>query len=241
MIPAGAKNPEVNLQKTLIVFERYPGYTWIMNIDGNNLHPLSPTSGGGWMEPKFFPDGSKVIVTHSPTGASAELYSIDVVSGQIIQLTNAPQYPYKWRPFIDATGSKLLVGYGIDPANDPSMLHSHVGIASLGQGMVTDFIALSPVNTAMPSYDPELSPDGRLLTYDAGGKIWMANADGSGARAIADGRMSRFDKFLPGQVLFTHDVSVMDSHTQLWSANYDGSNAHMVADDNIESFCDLPA
>jgi Tol biopolymer transport system component len=236
VLVAAAKNPDVNVQQTLIVFEKYPGYTWLMNIDGSNPHSLSPTTGGGWMEPRFTPDGRHVVVTHD-VGDRNEIFSIDVSTGSTVQLTDAPQYPWKWRPSVSPSGTQLIVTYGSDSLSSQG-LRSHVGSARLGAGLITEFTPLTPVDTTRPSFDGELSPDGSRLTFDAGGRIWVARSDGSAAAVVAAGRLGRFDRSASDQILFTHDVGPINTHTQLWSAAVDGSRPHMVWDANIaESFC----
>lgn len=236
---ARAKNPDVNWQRTLVVFEAYPGYTWIMNADGTGPRPLSPTDGAGWMEPRFAPDGRSVVTTHDVGGGRQEIFAIDVATGAITQLTNAPQYPWKWRPSIDPSGNRLIVTYGAD-SNRSAGLHSHVGIAGLGRGPITDFAALTGIDPGRPSYDGEFSPDGGSIIFDAGSQVWIAAADGSGAHPVAAGRLGRFDPFSPGHILFTHDIGSVNTHTQLWTAAADGSDARMVADGNfVESFCVL--
>jgi Tol biopolymer transport system component len=183
------------------------------------------------MEPRFTPDGQHVLTTHDVGGGVQEIFSISVGSGAASQLTNAPEIPFKWRPSLDAGGTTLIITYGLDYPT------AHIGRATLGRGLITDFTPLTPVDTSRPSYDGELSPDGALLVFDAGGGIWIANADGSGAHAIASGKLGRFDRQNAGQVLFTHEVGPADTHTQLWEANVDGSNARMVVDGNFaESF-----
>jgi hypothetical protein len=236
-----AKNPDVNPQHTMIVMERYPGYVWMMNADGTGLHALSPTTGGGWMEPRFAPDGVHVVTTHDLGNGVNEIFEIDSSTGSFRQLTNAPQYPWKWRPSVDSTGTRLVVTYGVD-SNASSGPSSHVGVAPMpaSGAMATDFTALTPIDQTRPSYDGELSPDGLQLIFDAGGKIWVARADGSGPIAVAAGKLGRFDTVVPGQILFTQDINGNSTHTPLVAAAPDGSGAHVVADGNFaESFTSL--
>jgi Tol biopolymer transport system component len=189
------------------------------------------------MEPRFAPDGRTVLTTHDIGGGHQEIFAIDSATGATTQLTNAPQYPWKWRPSVDPSGSKLIVTYGID-SNAGSGPNSHVGWAPLGLGSISDFTALTPVDRSRPSYDGEYSADGGSIIFDAGGQIWIAAADGSGAHPVAAGRLGRFDRLNPGSILFTHDVGPINTHTQLWAAGLDGSNSHVVADGNFaESFC----
>lgn len=236
-----AKNPDVNPQHTLVVMERYPGYLWIMNVDGSGLHALSPTTGGGWMEPRFAPDGFHIVTTHDLGGGFNEIFEIDATTGSFRQLTSAAAYPWKWRPSEDSTGTRLVVTYGTD-SNSSSGPSSHVGVAPMPAPgtMISSFTALTPVDPTRPSYDGELSADGLRLIFDAGGKIWVAGADGSGAAAVAAGKLGRFDRLVPGQILFTQDLNGNSTHTPLMAAAADGSGAHIVADGNFaESFASM--
>src|ERR1700680_1880555 len=123
LLATGAENPDINKQGTLIVFERYPGYIWVIRPDGSGLHPISPTRGLGWFEPKFFPDGRHVVVAHSVVQTDNEYFAIDVTTGHIQQLTDDPGNPFKWRPFVDAAGLRLFATYGADSAFDSLMLN----------------------------------------------------------------------------------------------------------------------
>ena len=238
VVPPGAKNPDVDSQGDLVVFERSPGYLWLIGADGTGLRALSPVTGGGWMEPKFTPDGHSVVATHDLGGGHNEIFEIDVATGAQRQLTNAPAYPWKWRPFVDATGTQLLLGYGTD-SNATHGPGSHIGIAPMpspGQ-TITAFTPLTPVDTTRPSYDPELSPDGATLLFDAGSHIWIANADGSNAHTLAPGKIARFDHANPSRVLFLQDLAGDGTHTPLFAINLDGSGSTLVADGNYaESF-----
>jgi hypothetical protein len=243
VVVAGAKNPDTDRGLTQIVFERYPGYVWIMGTDGTNLRPLSPTTGGGWMEPRFAPDGTHVLTTHDLGGGHQEIFMLDTQGGAPRQLTNAPQYPWKWRPSLDPTGTKLIVTYGTD-SNATSGPNSHIGLAPLpaaGQ-YATEFTPLTPIDVTRPSYDGEFSPDGSAIIFDAGGRIWIADADGGNPHSVSTGKLGRFNPLISGQILYIDDVSLNGTRTPLYAANADGTNARLVADGNFaESFCALIA
>jgi hypothetical protein len=239
LLSTGAENPDINKQGSLIVFERYPGYIWVVRPDGSGLRPISPTSGLGWFEPKFFPDGRHVIVAHSVSQTDNEYFAIDVTTGHIQQLTNDPGNPFKWRPFVDASGMRLFATYGADSAFDSRMLNTHVGWAQLGRGPITSFHALTPVDHLMPTFDAELSPDGKHLLYDGGGRIWMAAADGGSPTSVVVGNYARFDRAAAGRILYLHDVSGTQTHSQIWSATISGGDQHLVCDlNNTSSFAD---
>lgn len=194
------------------------------------------------MEPRFTADGKRVVLIHDVGGGHNEVFAIDVNSGNIVQLTSTPgRYPWKWRPSLDSSGTRLIVTYGSDP-NGTVGLHSHIGVARISsKRMASDFVAITPVDTLRPSYDGEFSPDGTHVVFDAGGGIWTAKADGTDARRIASGRLGRFSKLVPGTVLYTHDSGPAGTHVQLWRVGVDGANPHPVADGNFaESFAELP-
>ena len=237
LLASGGENPDINYQGDLIVFERYPGYIWVIRPDGSGLRPISPISGLGWFEPKFFPDGRHVVVAHSVSQTDNEYFSIDVATAQVQQLTDDPADPFKWRPFVDASGTKLYVTYGIDSAFDSRMLNAHIGWAQLGHGPISSFQALTPVNQQMPTYDPEVSEDGTRLLFDGGGRIWLAAADGGSAHAIVVGSYGRFDRAASRRILYLHDVSSAQTHREIWSATVAGGDQRQVCDvNNTSSF-----
>jgi hypothetical protein len=238
LLSTGAKNPDVNLARGLIVFERYPGYSlWMLNLDGTNLHQLSPQSGGGWMEPRFTPDGLNVVAVHDVGGGATEIFLLNVATGVVTQVTKDPSNPFKWRPSLDSTSTKLIVTYGT------SYSTAHIGVAPMAPLPIQSFTSLTPVSTTRPSYDGEFSADDRQIVFDAGGKIWIAAADGSGAHSVVPGRLGRWDRMASDQIIFTRDApgTASDTHVQLWTARSDGGGAHVVADGNFaESFATIP-
>lgn len=83
---------------------------FIVNIDGSNLIRLTDTPGpGGNFEPKFHPDGSKIVFPSSRDG-NEEIYVINVDGSNQTRLTTTPQedpYPENRRPTYSPDGSKI--------------------------------------------------------------------------------------------------------------------------------------
>lgn len=93
-------------------------------------------------------------------------------------------------------------------------------------------------NDPAPERDPEWSPDGKHLAFvrlhDAAeeiGTVYVANADGSNARRIADGLSPKWSP--DGRMLayHTHPIVYGESYGGVWVINADGSGRRLVVQD----------
>jgi Tol biopolymer transport system component len=153
-----------------------PGGIWLMNHDGTEKQQLT-TFG-------FFPDisldGSTIVFHGAPGGSSnVDVWAIDVASGNLTRLTDAPgldRFP-AWSP--DST--KIV------------FQSSRTGIAQVWvmdpNGSDQTQLTFDPVPKDQL---PDWSPDGTRIafveqTHTVGGDIWVMNADGRDAHPITSG------------------------------------------------------
>ncbi len=156
-----------------------PGGIWLMNHDGTDKRQL--TTFGTF--PDFSPEGSTIVFGGAPSGSTnVDVWAIDLESGQLRRLTDAPgldRFP-AWSP----DGTKIV------------FQSSRAGIAQVwvmdADGSDQTQLTFDPVPKDQL---PDWSPDGTRIafveqTYPSGGDIWVMNADGSDAYPIT----SRADK-----------------------------------------------
>jgi Tol biopolymer transport system component len=78
------------------------------------------------------------------------------------------------------------------------------------------------------AWNPDWSPDGSHIAFDAGSHVWIMRADGSDARALTTGSAPRWSP--DGTKLsFVRYGSFPHRLTQLWTVNADGTDAVNVA------------
>ena len=154
---------------------------YVVRADGTGLRRLTHGNYNGVIQPIFTPDGRSVLFEQTDTEGG------NGVSEQIAQIDAAGQGP-----------PRVLVKFGMADAS-PSFFPGGERLAFLcndGSGPELYTVRLGGggpecLNTRRygpGGSDPQVSPDGRtiyfLMGYDS--ELWQMNADGSGARRIAD-------------------------------------------------------
>lgn len=127
------------------------------------------------------PDGRRLAysqVTAGDQGVGSGIFTVDVASGAVTRLTDAPE------------GVDTEAGWS--PAGDRLLVHRRVCTQCDGAGSKVVLAAADGSGeTSLPGNEQFLlggaswSPDGTRLAYGAD-KLYVANADGSGARPIVD-------------------------------------------------------
>jgi Tol biopolymer transport system component len=121
-------------------------------------------------------------------------------------------------------------------ANDISPDHSSLLITPI-QGSADAELWSLPLNAGAPhrigdlaGRDASWSPDGSHVTYGKGSSLYMANADGTGAREvfIADGSVFAPHLSVDGKRIRFTVSNVALNTTALWEVNSDGSNSHAL-------------
>lgn len=125
---------------------------------------------------------SRLLVYEVATGGGADLYLIEVETGELTNLTGG-QYPYSWQYVVDWSpdGRQILfdIGDSADPSGQPE-IHAIAmdtqQIQTLGNGR-----------------QPAWSPDGERIAYlqpvsgaDARSEVYVMQADGSDPQRVVD-------------------------------------------------------
>jgi Tol biopolymer transport system component len=76
---------------------------WIAHPDGSDLHAVTSSPEGIWSRaPSFSPDGKMIAFISNRSGSLrndyGELFVVDLINGQVRQLTNTGGQVYDWRP-----------------------------------------------------------------------------------------------------------------------------------------------
>ncbi|HEY8259358.1 MAG TPA: hypothetical protein VIG08_16995 [Gemmatimonadales bacterium] len=151
--------------------------------DGTGLQPIVPPGMCCLQFPSLSPDGTKVTYFAYPDGqTNAELgYDIFVSpvdgSGPTIDVSNSPGDD--WRPVWSPDGSKIA--FISSPPGEFFTPGNLVVVNPDG----TDQKNLTPDDDVL---EPAWSPDGARIAYTMEGRIFVANADGSGRRDLGLGQ-----------------------------------------------------
>ena len=158
---------------------------WVVNRDGSGLTMLGPGVGPYWS-----PDGSKIAFSTSTDGVNSRIgiMSANGADWTLFPASSGSDWPGPWSP----DGSLLTFGH-----NEPAVDFEHTRFETWL--MRPDGSGRRRLTESHAGYREGLSawsPDGRYFTFVAvpqmeewrGARIYVARADGSGAREIAIGR-----------------------------------------------------
>ena len=158
--------------------EKGANVIWIMSADGSGKRDISQHGVGEWRMPSWSPDGSKIlhiryVSDKSAAGVlSSELFTMDTTGGSPIRLTqNAGDDGHPaWSP----DGSQIAWNSSGGDSDSGVWVMNADGT---GQRLYVP-------RSAHPSW----SPDGRRVVFlrwhNEVGTLWIADGDGSDARAL---------------------------------------------------------
>jgi dipeptidyl aminopeptidase/acylaminoacyl peptidase len=178
--------PQISPDGTRVVFtatrlngpkETYDTNLYLVAVAGGTPKALGNTGRDGG--PVWSPDSRTIVFTRGPAkkGQRAQLFAYDVASGSVRQLTHLKQGASG--AVFSHDGKHLAFRVvSVDPA--PA---AHINFAAAGFKPKKDQ-AKSDVRVIDQMH---FEANGAGYTYDRHPHIWVANADGSGARALTSG------------------------------------------------------
>jgi Tol biopolymer transport system component len=194
---------------------------YVVNADGTNLVNVtnSPTSVEYW--PTWSPDGTRLAFASTPqgTGTTADIYSLSLVGGTLIPLTNTPGVDTEpdWSP----DGTRLVF---VSDRDGNRELYTMSAADGANPFRLT-------INSTLDS-DPVWSPDGRQIAFtstqpDGRIDVYVINADGSGLIPLtADGKSYHSLTWSPDnqRVAFVGASPTTPGAEDLFSVRRDGTD-----------------
>ena len=139
---------------------------WLMQADGTRERQLTKSPYPA-LFPAFSPDGSRVAFeANDGSPAAADIYAVPVSGGKIRRLTGAPG---------DDTGASFSPDGRLIAFLSHRKGRREIWVMRASDGREQRRLTRG---TALEG-EPDWSPDGKRIAYDAGGDIWVVNADGS--------------------------------------------------------------
>jgi TolB protein len=187
-------------------------------------HPANETT------PAFSPDGSRILF-NSDRGGANELFWMPAEGGDAVPITRgkAPGF----RPIVSPDGEFVLYR-GTEPPSDDSERPGRFYRVRL-DGSELGAVPGGPRH----EYNPAISPDGRVIAFDAhrrGGwdsddglwEVWTMNADGSGRRPLTSNAINDWGPSWSPDGRSIVFLSGMNDVYDVYAMDADGSNVRRL-------------
>jgi TolB protein len=190
----------------------------IMNADGSGMRRLTTENNKRHFYPSLAPDGQSVVYVSFFEQNVYEIYSLDLNSGKVDQLTN--RMGVLTAPEISPDGKSI------------TFVRGNPGTGSM-QIMLMDRNGDNAGNIPqINGWDPTWSPDGNQILFASGAEgaaqLFVVNRNGKDLRQISDlpALRGRSDWSADGQFIVTY--SGPSWNREVYIMNADGSNAHQL-------------
>lgn len=160
-------------------------HLWLLEVSGGELSPL-PGGPGSVGQPRWSPDGQRLVFSSSPPGGRSQLYALEIGQAEPVQLFQrlAGALSFDWSP-----DGQTLVFSGPDANNQSQLFQADADGSGERQLTTSDTDKSAPVwsadgsTIAFAGTVPQVSRYASLL-HNAG--VWLVNADGTGERSLTD-------------------------------------------------------
>ena len=225
--PTGGESPRVSPDGSRILFgAKLSGAPrlFVMSADGSGVRQVTPDTMQGFSA-QWSPDGRRIVYQVRGPAMVNSIMVHDIAAGSIprtIDVAKGNQSP-SWSP----DGGKILFSSGTWPNLRLFLMNPDgTGKEALAPGACPDGLA------ACAYGDPVWSPDGRHIAFvlyaPPGPRIYVMNADGTGARALSRGPGDERPAWSPDGRRVAFQTSVFDT------AAHRATDAHIAIAD-VES------
>jgi len=221
--------PRFSLQGDRILYTSYEsGFPRITVLDVASLQRRSLDDQQGTMTfaPRFSPDGSTVVFSLE-RGGNSDIYALNIGSGRLTQLTNAPSI--ETGPSYSPDGSQIVF------ESDRSGVQQ-IYVMSAGGGEARR------ISGGEGRYGtPVWSPRGDLIAFtkqNAGRfHIGVMRTDGSEERLLTASRLDEGPTWSPNGrvIMFTRETGGAGGQASLWSVDITGRNLKQIPTDGPAS------
>jgi TolB protein len=190
----------------------------IMNADGSGVRRLTTDNNRRHFYPSLAPDGQSVVYASFREQNVYEIYSLDLSTGNVDQLTD--RMGVLTGPEVSPDGKSIAFVRG-----NPSTGNMQIMIMDRN-GENADTIP------QINGWDPTWSPDGNQILFASGAgdtaQLFIVNRDGSDRRQISSlpALRGRSDWSSDGKFIVTY--SGPSWHREVYIMNADGSNARQL-------------
>jgi len=198
----------------------------LMDVASLERRALDEQEGTMTFAPRFSPDGSTVVFSLE-RGGNTDIYALNLSSGGLTQLTNAPSI--ETAPSFSPDGSQIT--FESDRTGKPQI---YVMPASGGEG--------TRISGGAGRYGtPVWSPRGDFIAFTKQNEgrfhIGVMRTDGSEERLLTASFLDEGPTWAPnGRVLmFTRETAGAEGQTSLWSVDITGRNLKQIATDGPAS------
>ena len=213
-------NPSFNRSGSKIVFmsdRTGNDGVYVMNADGTNQVRLTKSSSLAIAQPRFSPDGTKIVFFAIPinvANATWEIYLMNADgSGQVKLTTSTPGTGGVTGATFTPDGKKILF---------EGPFNSQFGVQLCEMNLDGSGLTVITTINAGSYSSPSISPDGSKIVLSANGAILLMNADGTGQKVI-------YNTGFSGSPVFNLDGTKIafgtgDGNTeQVFTMNLDGT------------------
>ena len=190
----------------------------IMNADGSGMRRLTTENNRRHFYPSLVPDGGSVLYASFREQNVYEIYSLDLNSGGVDQLTN--RIGVLTAPEVSPDGSAIVFARG-----EPSTGNVQIMVMDRNGGGAGNVPQIA-------GWDPTWSPDGKQILFASArqgtAQLFVVNRDGQGLQQVSNlpALRGRSDWSADGQFIVTYSGPAWNR--EVWMMNADGSNAHQL-------------
>ncbi len=200
---------------------------YVMNADGSNQTRLTDNRPADDYQPRFSPDGTRIVFTSDRNAFNDEIYVMNANGSAQTRLTNSSAEEYE--PSFSPNGLRIVFVSNREAFNRDIYIMN-------ADGSNQTRLTTNPANEG----NPRFSPDGTRIAFisvrDGNVEIYVMNADGTGQTRLTNNSFNDSSPdFSPdgSRIAFS---SNRDGNNEIYVMNADGSNQTRLTSNNADEF-----